>query len=520
MIGKGLAAAAAFLTLCGAGSGQGSVFPVSYWYPAGSSPTGCVLRDLNHDNVLDFLVANYTADNVSVYLGAGGGLRNPLSPVQVGGTPRTLAVADMNGDTHPDLLALLSSAGQVAVLLGDGLGGFGAPTLFATGAFPVAIDVGDLNADGKLDVVTGDQADNGLSVLLGNGLGGLGAPTAFFTGFAPEHIRLADMDGNGSLDCVAACWLDNRVTVSLGDGNGNLSLSGGGGVSTPKGLDVGDLNADGRPDVVVASSQTDSVSVFLNNGGGGLLPPQVHWLRAAADYPTTALLADANGDGRDDIITCEAGSRTITVLVNVGGGEFDFAHTSPVIEAAYNGVSADLNGDGLADVVTSHQIEGSLRVHLGDGTGSWELYCTPKTNSLGCAPRIEAVGTPSVTNARPFTVVVTNVLNSKPGMFLYTVNGGHLATPFQGGTLCLGPTPIRRTPGMGSGGEVFPPQNCTGSYALDFNAFAQGLAGGTPAPGLLVLGNSYQLQAWSRDNGFPFPNNTGLSAALDVTPRL
>ena len=53
-------------------------------------------------------------------------------------------------------------------------------------------------------------------------------------------------------------------------------------------------------------------------------------------------------------------------------------------------------------------------------------------------------------------------------------------------------------------------------HSMDFNAFAAGLAGGNPDPALLTVGETYRCQAWGRDQGFPPPNNTALSNALEV----
>jgi hypothetical protein len=369
-----------------------------------------------------------------------------------------------------------------------------------------------------VDLVTGNQATDSVSVLLGDGAGALGLPSSHAVGYAPERIELADMDLDGDLDCVSASWLDDKVSVLFGDGTGNLTLRFDMNAAGPKGLAVGDVSGDGRPDVVVVSSQNDFVYLFLGNAIGGLAPAKFYYLGPPSNAQSTAvMIADASGDGRPDWLTC--GSKSLTVFIGVGAGAFGFAHTSLIAESASDAVAGDLNGDGFADVVTSNMTDDSIRVHISDGVGSWEHYCTAKTNSVGCVPIIFAGGTPSVSNPRPFQVNVFNVLDNKVGIFLYAVNGSHASLPFQGGTLCVGPAGIRRTPAQSSGiNPKIPSPNCYGIYALDFNAFAQGLAGGNPSPGLLVLGNSYQVQVWSRDPGFAAPNNSGLSSAIDVTP--
>jgi len=142
-----------------------------------------------------------------------------------------------------------------------------------------------------------------------------------------------------------------------------------------------------------------------------------------------------------------------------------------------------------------------------------ETYCTAKVNSLGCTPAIGWAGEPRASLSSGFTVSGSNVRNQKAGVLLYTVDG-RAAIPFQGGVLCLD-APIRRTLGASSGGTPLPANDCTGVYAIDMNAFAAGALGGKPLPALGVAGTVVDCQWWGRDNGFPAPNNTTLSDALE-----
>lgn len=134
-------------------------------------------------------------------------------------------------------------------------------------------------------------------------------------------------------------------------------------------------------------------------------------------------------------------------------------------------------------------------------------YCTPKTNSLGCVPEIGWFGSPSASAGNGFVVTASAVRNRKFGLLLYTT-AGRAQTPFFGGTLCLA-NPLHRTPSLNSGGS-FSGDDCTGVYAFDFNVHvALGL---DPA---LVAGATVDAQYYSRDPGFPPPDNVGLTNALE-----
>ncbi len=133
-------------------------------------------------------------------------------------------------------------------------------------------------------------------------------------------------------------------------------------------------------------------------------------------------------------------------------------------------------------------------------------YCTAKVNSVGCTPAIGWSGSPSASAGSGFDITATQVLNNKNGFFYYSFNGQQ-AKPFQGGLLCA-KLPLRRTPVQNSGGNP-PPNDCSGRYSIDFNAFIASGVDPALAPGATVDG-----QYWARDPGFAAPNNTSLSDAI------
>jgi hypothetical protein len=156
----------------------------------------------------------------------------------------------------------------------------------------------------------------------------------------------------------------------------------------------------------------------------------------------------------------------------------------------------------------------SAVVDVYDTCPSPTTYCTAKLNSLGCLPAISATGASSASAGSGFVIQVVNAINNKPGLYLYS-DGGRVAVPFFGGLLCVN-SPVRRSVPMNSGGTA-PPNNCSGVYSMDWNAFSSGGLGGTPQAYLVVPGTLVQVQAWGRDNGFPSGSNATLSDGLEYT---
>ena len=207
-------------------------------------------------------------------------------------------------------------------------------------------------------------------------------------------VIVGDVNGDGRPDVLAANgYPDDSVSVELNQGRGDFELRDYSLSTAASSVALAELNGDGKPDLVVATEQDDSegpygVSVLLNKGDGTFRPGPDTVL--AAD--TLGAVGDMNGDGKADIVGVDAKRTAIGLLLNRGGGGFDAA---PERYGTGRGVSAiavaDVNGDRKADVAVANSADGTVSLLLNRGDGS-------------LAPRVEFP-----TGARPAAIAVRDV---------------------------------------------------------------------------------------------------------------
>jgi hypothetical protein len=310
----------------------------------GVQPSSIAIADLTGSGALDLVVANYGSGSVSIFApGATAGTYLAAVDVMTGGAPNQVVIGDVNGDGKPDLvLADLSAAGNAIVLLQDPAhpGQFLAPLMLPTSRFTSSVAIGDLNGDGKPDIVAATYDANGnngaVYVFFQSATtpGTFLAPVTFPAGAQPQAVRIADVNGDGKPDIIVANLGPGAdgsgvpgVSVLLQDPAHPGSFLAPVTYATPEGaidVAVGDLNGDGKPDLVVAALDPDpngSVSVLLQN------PAQPGSFLSATSYPgfgqpLSVAIADLNADGHPDIAVADGTSATVMLQIATAPGTF------------------------------------------------------------------------------------------------------------------------------------------------------------------------------------------------------
>jgi hypothetical protein len=329
---------------------------------------------------------NCNPGTVAVMLGNGDGtFHTPVFYSSGGLFPMEIAVADINGDGKPDVVvtnlcmdASCMTGGTFAVLLGNGDGTFQLPKSNATSQEIFGVAVGDVDGDNKPDVVitAANSPQPNVAVYKGNGDGTFQFPPVGVTTGAQEdrQASLVDVNGDGKLDLVVS-HLDFGTSVSLGNGDGTFQAPK---VYIPAGrfFAVGDVNGDGKPDVLLAEEcfsltvcSSGLVSVLLGNGDGTFAGAQYYGINGKA-----VAAGDLNGDGKPDLIVAQGG-QTGQLIVLQGNGDGTLRPGVSYPTAAYAETVADLNGDGKLDVAVLQNCgaqcpNGVVGVLLGNGDGT------------------------------------------------------------------------------------------------------------------------------------------------------
>jgi hypothetical protein len=276
-------------------------------------------------------------------------------------TGRPVAIGDFNGDGYDDIAIGSSLGDEFEVYLSDGHGGFSGPLsvpeISPDRTPPNSIAAADVTGDGKIDLIEPDTSDGSIYVFPGLGNGQFGTPLKYFAFDDPLTVAVGDVNNDGYPDVLVAS--SGRVSVLLGGPTGlhGASASYGVGLNITS-IALGDVNGDGNLDVIANDSRSQ-VTLLTGDGHGGFSAPIAIPLPAPA---SDVKLADIDGDRRLDIIAATANG--VCALHSIGNGTFLPPVLSPDSQATSLAV-ADFNGDGLADLLTKNSSGLSLQINVG-----------------------------------------------------------------------------------------------------------------------------------------------------------
>lgn len=255
------------------------------------------------------------ADNV-VYFGA-------TKATVTAASPTLLTVTVPGGATYEPITVTTSgltaySASPFVVTFKGGGGVFDAGSFaprvdYATGIAPTSNYLSDLDGDGKPDFIVGDYNSPTVLVYRNTSASGsisFAAKKSFSSNGDQNRIsKGGDLDGDGKPDIVTANSNSNTVSILRNTSTpGNISFDTkkdyATGVNPYTGPAIGDIDGDGKPDIVVANNSSNSFCILRNTSSIGNISfeAKIDFATGGSGaYPHSCAIADLDGDSKPDV---------------------------------------------------------------------------------------------------------------------------------------------------------------------------------------------------------------------------
>ncbi len=306
------------------------------------------------------------------------------SSLNIGTNALHISCRDIDGDGRPDLVASALASNIIYVWHNQSTPGnitFAAPIqLNTTGGQPQEIVIRDLNLDGKPELIASNRTTVNLSVYRNVSTPGsisFGPEITFglpITALNSSGLSVEDLNADGKPEIVVNPFLNSNVYIFQND-----SPNGGGVSFRPvvlfnvsgnlSNLVIGDLDGDGRPDIAVSRFLSSNISILLNETISSAVPLSFSTPKIinTIDFPLGMDLGDIDGDGLADLVLASNSDMLqLTLLRNISiPGDFSFERFDlDVMDKSRSIKIGDVNGDAKPDIVYTATQNNELGVLL------------------------------------------------------------------------------------------------------------------------------------------------------------
>lgn len=332
------------------------------------------------------------------FYGAGFNTSDFNSPITYPSTQelRDIASADFNSDGLPDLvMTKFSAASDILVMTNITNPATPSDIKYSLSTFPVGystdhISTGDVDGDGRPDLVlTKGGTTNRYTVFVmlnQSTISTISFRAPFLLNMETSHVAIQanvrDLNGDGRPEIIVSNGWNNILYIFPNDaaqpvGSNPYTLPAlkiaVTGVTNTYGLDVQDLDNDGKPDILLNQISTSDVHVLRNTSTTSLQFAEAQKIPVAGELRNITT-ADLNKDDKLDIIVSSTNTNKVIALLNNSTTGNILFSSSPITLSADSapwGLSAsDIDGDRDTDIIVSHQVSSTINVFINDGTNS------------------------------------------------------------------------------------------------------------------------------------------------------